>query len=230
MTLNEGIRFRSHRALWLFCASLLGLALPGVISARGTAASADHWEIKGQMSEACTCQVPCTCNFRQGPSPHHFCWSLASFEIVAGHYNTVDLSGLHLVRAHGRLSIVWYVDSQATASQTAALKVIASRISQSERIPMVHFEKALISQTIGNHMFHLKIGDYGGFEAAEIIGRDGKNPIVVENMTAWNVDHDIKGKTSRLEYRDQFGNQFNFTDTNANQAAFDWTDATVNYF
>ncbi|HTV55710.1 MAG TPA: DUF1326 domain-containing protein, partial [Terriglobia bacterium] len=126
------------------------------------ASAAERWEIKGRMSEACTCQVPCTCNFRQGPSPHHFCWSLASFDIVAGHYDALDLSGLHLVRAHGNLSIVWYVDNRATALQTAALKAIATQISQSVRMPLVHFEKALISQTVVNHMFDLKIGDHGG--------------------------------------------------------------------
>jgi hypothetical protein len=227
MTVNKLI-CRALRFPWI---CILTLLVTGAIPAFATTAvSAQHWEIKGQMSEACTCAVPCSCNFRQGPSPHHYCWSLAGFEIIAGHYGAVNLSGLHLVRAHGNSIIVWYVDNRATASQTAALSAIASHISKSEGIPMIHFEKAAISQTIRSHVFELKIGNRGGFEANAIIGRDGKNPIVVENMTAWNVDHDIKGKTSRLYYRDGFGNQFNFRDTSANQAAFDWTDETAEYF
>ncbi|HEV2418666.1 MAG TPA: hypothetical protein VGX94_12750, partial [Terriglobia bacterium] len=78
--------------------------------------------------------------------------------------------------------------------------------------------------------FQIKIGDKGGFEANEIMGGDGKNPIVVENMTAWNVQHDIKGKANRLHYKDEFGNQFDLADTNANEGKFNWTDRTSHYF
>jgi hypothetical protein len=214
---------------WSLSALILAISVAGAIQAFAGAVSRE-WALEGRMTEACTCRVPCSCNFRQEPSPHHFCWSLAAFEIVEGHYGSVDLSGLHLVRAHGNLSIVWYVDSRATPSQTAALKIIATRVSQSEGVPMVHFEKGLISQTIDGRMFSLKVGSRGGFEANEIIGRDGKNPIVVENMTAWNVEHDIKGKTTRLHYSDRFGNRLDFSDTSANLAVFSWTDKTSEYF
>jgi hypothetical protein len=215
-----------YGALWYLSACILAISAASLMPSRAAAASARHWEIKGQMSEACTCQVPCGCNFHQGPSPHHYCWSLAAFHILQGHYGDVDLSGLHLVRAHGKKSIVWYMDNLATPSQAAALEAIASHISQSP----VPVERALISQTVGNRTFEVKIGNYGGFEANKIIGRDGKNPIVVENMTAWNVDHDMKGKTNWLRYSDRSGNEFDFRGTNANQGTFDWTDRTANYF
>ncbi|MGH9398707.1 MAG: DUF1326 domain-containing protein [Terriglobia bacterium] len=207
--------------------SLIALIL---VAVRATAASADHWEVQGEMSEACTCQVPCTCNFGQGPSPHHYCWSLASFRIDKGHYGTVNLDGLHLVRAHGNASTVWYIDDSATAQQTAALRSLVGQAAHSNGRATQHFETAHIVQTMGDVRFRIKIGDKGGFEANELIGMDGKTPIVVENMTAWNVQHDIKGKTTRLRYKDEFGNQLDFENTNANLGKFDWTEKTPNPF
>lgn len=198
------------------------------------AADSPHWVIKGELSESCTCQVPCSCNFGQGASPHHYCWSLASFQIDQGHYRGVNLAGLHLVRAHGGNSTVWYVDSRATPQQASALRAIAAHVTGAAWVSKFpgrfHFERADIAQNIGSKSFQIKIGDKGGFEASEITGGDGKNPIVVENMTAWNVQHDIKGKAKRLHYKDEFGNQFDLTDTNANEGKFNWTDKTPHYF
>lgn len=212
----------------------IACGLAAVISAAPAPAGSTRWSIKGEMSEACTCQVPCTCNFGQGASPHHYCWSLASFQIEKGRYGRVNLSGLRFVRAHGGAGIVWYIDSRATARQAEALRAITEHLTGAawtERWPdRIHFETAQIGQEAAGNTFQIKIGNQGGFEAREITGGDGKNPIVVENMTAWNVQHDIKGKTTRLYYKDTFGNQFDLTDTNANKAEFDWTDKTPDYF
>jgi hypothetical protein len=76
----------------------------------------------------------------------------------------------------------------------------------------------------------LVIGDRGGFESSYILGIDGKTPVVVENNWSWNIRHGIKGKTKRLQYRDEFGNEFDLTGTNANQGEFDWSDQTPIYF
>ncbi|MGH9468999.1 MAG: DUF1326 domain-containing protein [Terriglobia bacterium] len=197
-----------------------------------TTLASPHWEIRGAMSEACTCQVPCGCNFGQGPSPHHYCWSLASFDIKRGHYGGVSLGGQHLVRAHGGASTVWYVEESATTAQFDALQAIATRISGYARAggPGLRFERARITQVAGDRGTSLQIGSKGGFDSDYIIGMDGKTPIVVENMQAWNVQHDIKAKAKRLYYKDQYGNQFDMAGTNSNQGKFDWTDKTPHYF
>ncbi|MGH9352320.1 MAG: DUF1326 domain-containing protein [Terriglobia bacterium] len=211
---------------------LVLVIMPLIVSP--AAANGHHWSIKGELSEACTCQVPCGCNFGQGASPRHYCWSLASFQIDQGHYGGVNLAGLHLVRAHGGNGIVWYIDDRSTPQQASALRAIAAHVTGGawiSKLPdRLHFESADIAQTTGNKSFQIEISKKGGFEASEIMGRDGKNPIVVENMTAWNVRHDIKGKTKRLYYKDEFGNQFDLTNTNANEGKFDWTDKTPDYF
>lgn len=218
------------RLILLFACCGLMTPLISEAAARG----AVHWTIKGEMSEACTCRVPCGCNFHQGPSPRHYCWSLASFQIEKGRYGRINLAGLRFVRAHGGAGTVWYIDSRATAQQADALHSIAEHITGAWWIAKwpdrLHFETAQIGQEFDGKLFTIKIGNKGGFEARELTGGDGKNPIVVENMTAWNVQHDVKGEAARLYYKDQFGNQFDLADTNANKGKFDWTDKTPNYF
>lgn len=215
---------------WDTVIAVLGIfLLPMALLAADTASNkGPHWEIKGELSEACTCSVPCGCNFRSHAS-HHYCWSIASFEIQKGHYGRVKLNGLHLVRGHGKDAIVWYIDDQATPAQAAALQKIAAHISAPLirwRPSFVHFEKAHVTQVIGNQKSEVSIAGKGGFEAEYIIGGDGKNPITVQNMTAWNVHHDIKARTKRLRYKDQYGSQFDMASTNANEGKFDWTDRT----
>ncbi len=202
-----------------------------LVAADSTRGKEPHWVIKGELSEACTCSVPCGCNFHSRAS-HPYCWSIASFNIQKGHYGRVKLNGLHLVRGHGEKAIVWYIDDRATPAQAAALQKIAAHISEALRwrLPsFIHFETAHITQVIGKQGARVSIAGRGGFEAEYLTGGDRKNPIVVENMTAWNVRHDIKGSAKSLRYKDQFGSEFDMANTNANEGKFDWTDRTKWY-
>jgi hypothetical protein len=187
-----------------------------------------HWEIAGRLSEACTCRVPCTCNFGEGPSPKHYCWAMFAVNIERGHYGSVPLDGLHFAGAHGKKDFVWYIDARATTAQAAALRAITASLLH--RQAAVHFETAQITQVVGEKSNEVEIGDHGGFKADYIIGFDGKTPVVVENNSTWNIQHSIKAKTHEFQYRDQYGNKFKFKNTNSNQGQFDWTDQTPKYF
>ncbi len=214
----------------IFVLALFALCPLLTLEASGVApASVMHWEINGILSEACTCAVPCGCNFGSEPYPHHFCWSLMALYIQQGHYGNVNLDGLHLAGAHGKEGLVWYIDDRATPREAAALRAIAAKIA-SQRNEKTYFATAHLTQDIGSKGQTVRIGDLGGFQANYIVGNDGKNPIVVENMTAWNVKHDVKAETVELKYDDHYGNEFDFKNTNSNRAEFDWTDTTRNYF
>ena len=187
-----------------------------------------HWEVAGQLSEACSCRVPCTCSFGEGPSPKHYCWAIFAVSIERGHYGTVPLDGLHFAGAHGKKSFVWYIDARATAEQASALRAITGHLIHREA-PQ-HFEIARITQVVGEKSNEVEIGDHGGFKADYIIGFDGKTPVVVENNFSWNIQHDIKAKTEEFRYHDRYGNKYGFKNTNSNQGRFDWTDQTPKYF
>ena len=212
----------------ILVAVVVGLA--ALLAAADTATKpAEHWAIAGDLSEACTCGVPCTCNFGGGPSPKHYCWSMFSLAIEKGHFGKVMLDGLHLAGAHGKKSAVWYIDERANPEQAEALKVIAGRFLHGGKY-RIYFETARITQEVGEKGNKLQVEGRGGFEADYIIGLDGKTPVVVENNTTWNIARSIKGKTKEWRYRDPYGNRFDLSATNSNQGKFDWTDATEHYF
>jgi len=185
----------------------------------------EHWQIQGELTEACTCNVPCTCNFGQGPSPRHYCWALFSLNIQKGHYGNVTLDGLRLAGLHGKKSDVWYLDDRAAPGQAAALKKIATDMSKRRKLP-VRIETARIVQEVGEKSNRLEISDAGGFEADYLMGRDGKTPIILENNTSWNIPRSIKAKTKTFRYKDAYGNKIDMKKTNSNQGKFDWNDQT----
>jgi len=206
---------------------LLAIGISVAASAALPPTTGSHWEIAGDLTEACTCGVPCTCNFHEGPSPHHYCWSLFAVAIDKGSFGEIRLDGLHLAGSHGKKGHVWYIDDRATPEQAAALKAIAAHIDSK---PSTHVETAHIVQKVGDKGNKLEIGDKGGFEAHYVIGMDGKTPVVVENNTSWNISKSIKGKTTWFRYKDQYGSKYATTGTNSNQGRFAWTDQTKRYF
>jgi len=234
------------------------LAVPVLADAPAGTVPKPSWRIRGALSEACSCSVPCTCNFggRASPSrsvegpPGQGCWTLFSLAIRKGRYGPVKLDGLHLAAAKGGKGLVYYLDDRATAEQAEALKAIAALMSgrtlettargaprdledrSSEflsRKKFLGFKTVPIQQEAGPRGNRLVVGDQGGFESDYIMGIDGKTPVVVENNWSWNIRHGIKGKTKRLHYKDDFGNDFDLKETNANQGEFDWSDQTPVY-
>ncbi|HEY6292082.1 MAG TPA: DUF1326 domain-containing protein [Terriglobia bacterium] len=189
----------------------------------------DHWAMAGQLSEACSCSVPCTCNFNEGPSPRHYCWSLFALHIERGHYGKVTLDGLHLAGAHGKKGDVWYIDERASAEQAAALRAITLDLNDTRK-RATYWEVAEIRQVVGEKSQHLEVEGHGGFKADYIIGMDGQTPVVLENNPSWNIQHGVKAKATELEYHDQHGNKYKFAGVNSNQGRFDWTDQTPKYF
>ena len=198
------------------------------------------WRIQGNLSEACTCSGPCTCNFGLAPSPHHFCHAIFSLDIRTGRYGDVTLDGLHLAAGNAAQGTVWYLDERATPAQEEAMRAIARTIDaklvsywksvdpkavEDPQFRLLGFQKAKITETSNR----LEFGDAGRFQSDYLMGIDGKSPIVVENNWSWNIQHGIKGRTRMLKYQDAFGNRIDAASTNANQGRFDWSDQTPIY-
>ena len=191
---------------------------------------ASSWHIKGALSEACSCAVPCRCNFGGLPMPHPYCYSMYSYKIAKGRHGQVVLDGLKFGSVDARYGRTLYIDQRANDAQRAALSDIAVELmglkDNAQFYPgqsMAHIATRYVdivqeSDRKGNR---LKMGDDGEFRADYIIGRDGKNPVVVRNNTTWAIEEAIKGNTSLFYYH--YGrNQFQMQDTNSNQGEFEY--------
>src|SRR5712692_2419395 len=125
------MRARQAASALLVTAALVAPVLADVAASKTPQPS---WRIRGELSEACSCSVPCTCNFgaratpsRSGEGPSGYgCWTLYSLAIRKGRYARVKLDGLHLAGAKGGKGTACYLDDRATPEQAEALKAIAA--------------------------------------------------------------------------------------------------------
>jgi hypothetical protein len=80
------------------------------------------WHIKGQLSEACTCSVPCTCNFGEPPSPHQYCYTMWSYWVREGNWEQIKLSDVRIGGVDGPGGILALLDARAEPSQHPAME------------------------------------------------------------------------------------------------------------
>jgi hypothetical protein len=198
------------------------------------AVAANSWKITGALTEACTCSVPCSCNFGEGPSPHSYCYPFYSFDIRKGNYGDVSLDGLRFGSADLKSGRHIFIDERADARQREALQRIAARVIEhasaedTEKVAKEIAGKAryaAIEQSYDDRRNHLKVAGIGEFDAFYVMGMDKNAPLVVRNNTTWRVKETIKAKTN--SYKIKLGRDVIDTkDTNSNQAEFEYTEAT----
>src|SRR5215471_17942833 len=89
-----------------------------------------HWSIAGELAEACTCAIPCTCQFGQGPSPGPGCRSLTVLSIEKGSRGAVPLAQTRIGIAFGKAGTVVYLDAGGDPGREEALRAIAAKIAE----------------------------------------------------------------------------------------------------
>lgn len=191
--------------------------------------AADHWHIKGALSEACTCNVPCTCNFGEGPSPHSYCYVVYAYGIKEGNFNGVKLDGLRFGATEGAKGTVMYLDAKATAEQRPSLESLARRVlkvngDQIGHHQLLGFEYVEIKQEYDERHDSLDLGGAGRFKTSYIMGRDKTKPVVVVNNTEWAIHEAIKGKTEYFTIKDKYGDQHSAHGTNSNHGDFEYDE------
>lgn len=199
----------------------------------GETPAAKTWKIEGAITEACTCAVPCSCNFGEGPSPHKYCFPFYSYHIRKGNYGDVTLDDMHFGSADLRSGRYMFMDERANEKQREALQLIMARVI--ERVPTEDAEAkakeiakevryAAVEQSYGDRKNYLKVAGYGEFAADYVMGLDKQAPVVVRNNTTWRIHEAIKAKTS--VYKLKIGRDvINTKDTNSNQGDYAYTDA-----
>jgi hypothetical protein len=205
-----------------------------VEASNSAAEKAPLWMIRGALTEACTCAVPCTCNFGEGPSPHAYCYPFYSFDIREGHYGETRLDGLRFGSADLRHNRAIFIDERADERQRAALRLIAMRVighfaaeeaEAKARELDQRIRYAAIKQEYDGRHNHLEVAGIGEFSADYIMGMDKSQPVTVRNNTTWRIHEAIKARTSH--YRVQVGRDVIRTkNTNSNQGEFEYTDKT----
>lgn len=213
------------------------IAAPPAAEARqATAEAASAWKIEGAITEACTCSVPCSCNFGEGPSPHSYCYPFYSYHVRKGSYGDVSLDGLHFGSADLKSGRYMFMDERATERQREALRLIMARVV--ERVPAEKAEEkakeiageiryVAVEQTYDDRKNFLRVAGFGEFAADYIMGMDKRSPVVVRNNTTWRVLDAIKAKTSI--YKVRVGrDSVNTKETNSNQGDFEYS-ADMNF-
>ena len=218
-------------AACITAAVLAGCALglrPVLPSTRGAApggapaAAADAWSVEGTLLESCTCAVPCTCNFGEGPSPHPYCHAVYAYRVDRGAWGGTDLSGLVFGGADGPRGSVGFLDERATPAQRAALEKMARAVfaKGGPAGGPRPFLPARITHVVKGNDLRLDIAGHGGFTARVLLGGDGRSPIVVENNTIWPIRRAIKAKALPLQYKDGQAGVIRGDGSNANYGAF----------
>ncbi len=194
-------------------------------------AAANSWKIAGALTEACTCAVPCSCNFGEGPSPHSYCYPFYSYHIRKGNYGDVVLDDLHFGSADLKNGRYMFMDERANERQREALRVIMARVI--ERAPAEESEQKAkeiadkisytgVEQEYDQRKNLLKVADFGEFAADYIMGLDKSAPVVVRNNTTWRVHDSIKAKTSVYKVKVE-RDAVDTKNTNSNQGDFEYT-------
>jgi len=89
------------------------------------------WRLKVHNIEGCNCNTGCGCRFGGHPD-YGLCEAMHGFEIIEGHYDDVDLTGVRAVLAgkwpkavhEGHGHAVLFVDAAARPDQVAAVESI----------------------------------------------------------------------------------------------------------
>ncbi len=206
--------------------SLLLMAVSGnLVQGERTGNAEPGWQANGTLLEACSCSVPCPCNFGQSPS-RGFCNTVYAYRLKTARMGAVKLDGLAFGGGEGPKGPMGFLDARATPEQRPALEKLALAVFAKGGAGGGPRSFAYVAFTVKEdpRSFQVRFGENGGFSANILIGRDGKNPIVVENNATWPVARFIKGKSSAFDYKDVKGNTLQYEGVNANKGDFNLTE------
>ncbi len=160
--------------------SILGTA--GALLTAGlpaTAKSAETWNLTANVAEACTCEIPCPCNF--GRPTKELCQGSRLIEITDGHIGNMDLAGISFLVTFtmGDWAKV-YVDDQLSGEQRLAFDAIYSTAFAGFKKIARTLEYAAISIEKDERTIRFAVPD-SEVEISMMLGLD-KGPIRVSNL------------------------------------------------
>ncbi len=143
------------------------------------AALAEPARVTGRLLEACSCIVPCPCNFGQKPTPHKFCDSLAFFQIKDGEVSGVRLRSLRFAIAERNgFAATVYLDAGLSEKQRAAIRKLATLILALDGTPLAAVLTSPIHVEFGESRLDGSVaGAHVKLRAVPLRGNDRESPI-----------------------------------------------------
>ena len=187
--------------------------------------------IFGRILEACSCSVPCPCNFGGRPNPHWFCDSLAFFEFQGGEIDKVALAGLHFAFAErSGNGATLYLDTRLSEAQRRALRRVANWILSLDGTPLVAVLTGPITIEFGQRELRASVAETDlALKATPLRGNDGVSALTVSRPWIFGpfpVTSSRKCVARTLHARAP-GLSFDYGGTNANDAVFEFLPSQV---
>ena len=112
------------------------------------------WSMKGQWLKNCNCAYGCPCDFNARPT-HGHCEGMVGMRIESGHFDNVDLSGLHWAAVYhwpgalheGNGTMQPVIDERADEKQRAALLTILSGLEQNDGT-FLHIVSMIVTEVL----------------------------------------------------------------------------------
>lgn len=177
------------------------------------------WRIRGEVIDTCNCEVICPCTVDL-PATYGKCLGNVTWSIDAGHYGSVDLTGLVVVLAlyapgpkfyDGNWRVAMYGDERAIPKQREALETIIlgragglfGRWRQfTAEVLGVRWVPIEVERTGRRRV--VRIRDILDIEAEAIVGRDPESFTELVNPPFWKgAPFPAKlGRSSQFQYQD----------------------------
>jgi len=161
---------------------------------------AASWHIRGKLSEACTCDVPCTCNFGEDPTPHDYCYAAWSYWIEEGEFQGVSLNNLQVGGVEGERGFRALLDVRGNPAQRRAMEELTYALG-GRMVCLVRLWplKASATKLIG-----AKSRGQGSILHTSYLDREFLGFDYV------NIGHEITNHKTRLQFGERGGFEANF--------------------
>ncbi len=103
------------------------------------------WEASGTLFEACSCSVPCPCNFRQSPS-RSYCYTVYAYRLKSARYGGVKLDGLVFGGGEADKKPMGFLDARAVGDQKPALEKLALAVFGQKAVLLPANEKFVLAK------------------------------------------------------------------------------------
>jgi hypothetical protein len=202
---------RAHSAAVLIAFSAM---IQGLASGAAAVESNPSWKIKGDLEEACSCNVACPCWFKSVPT-HMTCDGAQVVFITSGRYGKTPLDGLAVAQfvqspegksmfesfGHWNFDYV-YIDKRATEDQREALRNIADHLFPPSAKTR-KFRYVDISRKIEGREHVVTVGNYGSFSGHLIEGgRSGAPKVINPPLADPTHEQFLQGQTTAMRYTD----------------------------